>query len=140
MRAKLQVDQEAFGGDAERFAYIYARLEGTAQMMSSAFYAEGSKLGFSPDQFMDYMERRYGDPNAKVRALDRLRSLRQKDNESFASFFPKFENELANSGGGSWADIVRINYLEGTLNDTLRGYLIGIPISQRTTTSTQSSS
>ncbi|XP_044724102.1 reverse transcriptase (RNA-dependent DNA polymerase) domain-containing protein [Hirsutella rhossiliensis] len=52
----------------------------------------------APDLFLDYLNRRYGDPNAKARALDRLRSLKQKPDESFASFFPKFEKELADSG------------------------------------------
>ncbi|KAM4061442.1 hypothetical protein HRG_013141 [Hirsutella rhossiliensis] len=74
--------------------------------------------------FLDYLNRRYGDPNAKARALDRLRSLKQKPDESFASFFPKFEKELADSGGGEWADVVQINYLEGAINNRLKSSLV----------------
>ncbi|KAM4063677.1 hypothetical protein HRG_006807 [Hirsutella rhossiliensis] len=77
-----------------------------------------------PDLFLDYLNRRYGDPNAKARALDRLRSLKQKPDESFASFFPKFEKELADSGGGEWADVVQINYLEGAINNRLKSSLV----------------
>ncbi|KAH9226692.1 hypothetical protein K456DRAFT_58651 [Colletotrichum gloeosporioides 23] len=47
-----------------------------------------------------------------------------KENESFAIFLPKFEKELAEGGGGHWADAVRINYLKGALNSTLWDRLI----------------
>ncbi len=127
MRAKLILDRDAFASEGELFAYIYARLEGTAQNMSAAYFEQGGPDGTqSPEHFLDYLNRRYGDPNAKSRALDRLRSLRQRPDESFATFFPKFEKELADSGGGGWDDAVQINYLEGAVNYKLRDRLIGI--------------
>jgi hypothetical protein len=128
MRAKLSLDRCAFRSDKERFAYVYARLEGTAQNMAAAYFEQGSLNGSqSPDEFLDYLNRRYGDPNAKGRALDRLRTLRQRPNESFATFFLKFEKELADSGGGSWDNAVQINYLEGAINNKLGDYLISVP-------------
>ncbi|KAM4061479.1 reverse transcriptase (RNA-dependent DNA polymerase) [Hirsutella rhossiliensis] len=39
-------------------------------------------------------------------------------------FFPKFEKELADSGGGEWADVVQINYLEGAINNRLKSSLV----------------
>lgn len=128
MRAKLTLDRDAFSNEQELFAYVYARLEGTAQNMAAAYFEQGGSDGSqSADHFLDYLNRRYGDPNAKRRALDRLRTLRQRPDESFATFFPKFEKELADSGGGSWEDAVQINYLEGALNYKLRDRLIGVP-------------
>ncbi|KJZ68383.1 hypothetical protein HIM_12229 [Hirsutella minnesotensis 3608] len=127
MKAKLALDRKAFVSEAELFAYVYARLEGTAQNMAAAYYEQGGAEGArSPEQFLDYLNRRYGDPNAKARALDRLRSLKQKPDESFAAFFPKFEKELADSGGGGWEDAVQINYLEGALNNKLKDRLISV--------------
>ncbi|OAQ57219.1 retrotransposon gag protein domain-containing protein [Pochonia chlamydosporia 170] len=129
MRAKLIADRLTFRNEQEVFSYIYARLEGTAQNMSAAYFEQGGPDGSqSPDCFLDYLNRRYGDPNAKRRALDRLRALRQRPEESFATFFPKFEKELADSGGGSWEDAVQINYLEGALNYTLRDRLISVTV------------
>lgn len=128
MRAKLSLDRDAFSNEQELFAYVYARLEGTAQNMAAAYFEQGGSDGSqSADHFLDYLNRRYGDPNAKRRALDRLRTLRQRPDESFATFFPKFEKELADSGGGSWEDVVQINYLEGALNYELRDRLIAVP-------------
>jgi hypothetical protein len=43
--------------------------------------------------------------------------MKQRDNESFAVFFLRFEKELVDSGGSEWSDIICINYLEGALND-----------------------
>ncbi|CEJ95269.1 hypothetical protein VHEMI10758 [[Torrubiella] hemipterigena] len=127
MRAKLTLDYAVFINDQERFVYVYARLEGTAQNMAAAYFEQGViSQTQTADQFLDYLNRRYGDPNAKARAQDRLRSLRQKPDESFATFLPKFEKELADSGGGSWNNEVQINYLEGALNNRLRDKLISV--------------
>jgi hypothetical protein len=127
MKAKLALDRKAFSNEAELFAYVYARLEGTAQNMSAAYYEQGGADGArSPEHFLDYLNRRYGDPNAKSRALDRLRALKQRPDESFAAFFPKFEKELADSGGGAWDDAVQINYLEGALNNKLKDRLVSV--------------
>jgi hypothetical protein len=127
MKSKVEIDGEAFESDRAIFAYIYSRLEKTAQSMASAYYAQGgADHRYNPDQFLGYLEGCYGDPNAKAQALARLRVIRQKGHESFAAFLPKFEKELAESGGASWNDEVRINYLDGALNDTLRDALISV--------------
>ncbi|KAK2733776.1 pol-like protein [Colletotrichum kahawae] len=76
MNSKLQIDAEAIGGEESAFAYIYARLEGTAQATSSAF-ADGVARGdTSLARFMDYLERTYRDLNAEARALDKLYTIR----------------------------------------------------------------
>ncbi|KAM4060442.1 reverse transcriptase (RNA-dependent DNA polymerase) [Hirsutella rhossiliensis] len=114
MKAKLAVDRQAFDNKEALFAYVTWPLLITNRAVS---------MVLAPDLFLDYLNRRYGDPNAKARALDRLRSLKQKPDESFASFFPKFEKELADSGG-EWADVVQINYLEGAINNRLKSSLV----------------
>lgn len=96
--------------------------------MAAAYFEQGVTDGTqTAEQFLDYLNKRYGDPNATARALDRLRELRQKPSETFASFLPKFEKELADSGGASWNDAVQINYLNGALNDKLADRLISVP-------------
>lgn len=41
MRSKLRVDGTAIGSPADRFAYIYARLEETPQAMAAVFFFKG---------------------------------------------------------------------------------------------------
>ncbi|KAM4062023.1 reverse transcriptase (RNA-dependent DNA polymerase) [Hirsutella rhossiliensis] len=116
MKAKLAVDRQAFDNKEALFAY--------PRTWPLLITNRAVSMVLAPDLFLDYLNRRYGDPNAKARALDRLRSLKQKPDESFASFFPKFEKELADSGGGEWADVVQINYLEGAINNRLKSSLV----------------
>ncbi len=121
MKNKLRVDGKVIGDGTDQFAYIYARLGGAPQQMTIAYVEAGGKGGNSdPEQYLRYLEECYGDPNAKARALDKLRSLRQKDNESFATLIPRFEKELADSGGAAWPEEVKISYLEGALSQELR--------------------
>lgn len=96
--------------------------------MAAAYHEQGGADGArSPEHCLDYLNWRYGDPNAKSRAMERLRASKQKPNESFATFFPKFEKELADSGGGAWDDAVQINYLEGArLSSTFPAFTGGI--------------
>ncbi|KAK2753994.1 pol-like protein [Colletotrichum kahawae] len=76
MNSKLQIDAKAISGEESAFAYIYARLEGTAQATSSAFFADRVARGdTSLARFMDYLERTYRDLNAEARALDKLRTM-----------------------------------------------------------------
>ena len=128
MKHKLKVDGSVIGGHMEQFAYIYARLDDTPQGITSAFVEAGGRDGlFDPNGYLLYLHECYGDPNAQARAVDRLRTMRQRENESFAAFLPRFEKELADSGGGHWEPDVCINYLEGALNHKLRDRLISIP-------------
>ncbi|KAJ6436286.1 retrovirus polyprotein [Purpureocillium lavendulum] len=126
MESKLRVDGPALGGSADRFVYISARLDQTPQGMAAAFFEKGGADGsHDPGQFMEYLASCYGDPNIKQRALSRLETMRQGDRETFAAFLPKFERELADSGGASWEDSVRINALKRVINRELRSHLIG---------------
>lgn len=127
MRNKLAVDGHILGSAQNQFAYIYSRLDQKPQDMTVAFMEKGGPDGLhNPQKFLDYLANCYGDPNAQKRALMKLRSLKQGDNESFATFLPKFEKELADSGGGGWTDEVRINHLQGAINDTLQNHLISL--------------
>jgi hypothetical protein len=118
MRNKLMVDGGVIGGQREQFAYIYSRLEKTLQNMTVAFVERGSPDGhYNPDRFFNHLDTCYGNPNAQYKAIDRLRNIKQRDNENFAAFLPRFEKELADSSGSEWSDTICINYLEGALND-----------------------
>jgi Zinc knuckle len=127
MNNKLRVDGEAIGSRSDQFAYVFSRLEKTAQNMTIAFVEKGGSGGaYNPQEYLDYLDNCYGDPNTQGRALSRLRALQQKDEESFAAFLPKFEKELADSGGGSWNSVVQISYLQGALNEELKDRLVGV--------------
>ncbi len=131
MRNKITTDGSVIGSPPDQFNYIFSRLGGTAQMMAST-YAESTTSLKTTQDFLSYLESCYGDPNASAGAAIRLREIIQKDNESFATFLPKFEREMAYAGGAGWPDIVQINYLEAALNKKMAAQLI--PMTQLPTT------
>lgn len=133
MRNKLRVDGHLMGRQPDQFAYIFSRLERTPQNMTIAFMERGGSDGnHNPNQYLEYLESCYGDPNIQSRAIDRLQKLAQKNAESFSSFLPKFERELADGGGSEWTDQAKVSWLKGALNPTIKKTLVGIyPIPTR---------
>lgn len=126
MRSKLQIDGPAIGSPYDQFAYIYARLEEGPQAMAATFFQKGGYTGtHDPEQFLAYLSTCYGDPNLEQSALGRLERIYQKDKESFTNFLPRFERELADSGGAEWGEAVKINYLKRAINRELREGLVG---------------
>ncbi|KAJ6436495.1 retrovirus polyprotein [Purpureocillium lavendulum] len=118
-------DPLRFDGYRRKFRAWQLEMEGsfwlTPQAMAAAFYTRGGSMGQrDPTEFLGYLDRTYGDPNLAERALARLETIRQKDKESFASFLPKFERELADSGSVTWSDEVKINALRRSINPELR--------------------
>ncbi|KAK4247016.1 hypothetical protein C7999DRAFT_32596 [Corynascus novoguineensis] len=99
MQNKLRTDGTVFGCPKAQFAYIFSRLDHNPKALATSFAREGGQGGtFEPDAFLAYLSFCYGNPNNKRMALARLRYLKQGERESFATFFPKFEKELADSG------------------------------------------
>ena len=93
--------------------------------MVATFFEQGGSSGTSnPAEFVDYLDTIFLDPNLSSRAVDRLRTLRQGDKESFSTFLPRFEKELADSRLRDAGDAVAISYLEGALNSQMSTALI----------------
>jgi hypothetical protein len=74
--------------------------------------------------FLAYLGTIYNDPNKKSRALRTLASLRQKENEAFANFLPRFETALANAGGQEFSEAQRVTYLHLALNFEMQQHLV----------------
>jgi hypothetical protein len=127
MKNKLEADGQVIGDTKDQFNYIYACLASQPQRMVISFVESGgSHAAYDPQDFLNYLTIMFTDPNEKARALDRLRSLYQAPNESFATFIPKFEREILDAGGTNWTDEVCINYLDGALNNKLHQALLSI--------------
>lgn len=67
--------------------------------------------------------RLYDDPAQEAKALNNLKSMKQQERESFATFFPKFEKELANAGSSSIGDQIKIMFLRSALSTRFRNCL-----------------
>jgi hypothetical protein len=126
MESKLETDGLAIGSKRDQFAYIFARLTDVPQAMSAAYYDHSKRTSATdPLGFLSYLSSCYLDPNLSQKALGRLGSMTQGDKETFASFLPRFEKELADADGAGWTAAVKISYLKRALNREMRGELKG---------------
>ena len=125
MRRKLELDHHLYGGDPELFYLIYSCLDSKPQGVVAVYYAKGgSNCDSSPWDFLAYLDQCYADTNEQARAAATLRTLRQRDNQTFAAFLPRFEKILAQAGGATWPDSAKITFLDGALNEQLRKSLV----------------
>jgi hypothetical protein len=125
---KIALDAKAIGDLRAQFLYVFSRLEGIASKNVVTFVRQHRENG-DPRELIQYLEGIYGDPNATARAAQRLRDLRQGDNQPFTRFLPALENEFADSGAMSWPDDAKRSILLGCLNKSMRTMLVhrGIP-------------
>jgi hypothetical protein len=69
MRAKLQIDGDAIGGDEAKFYYVYSSLGAKVQSLMLAFVRRAQKdENWKFLAFFDYFERIYDDPNKVKKA------------------------------------------------------------------------
>ena len=95
--------------------------------MAVLFAKRASQIGqYNFNGLLNYLKEYYTDPDVSQRALERLRRIRQGNNEPFAAFLPRFERELMESDGAAWPDYFKILYLERALNAKIISYLITI--------------
>lgn len=125
MRSKISLDAYFYPDRRSVWYLINACLGTGPQQVVSTFYAAGGPGGsYDSAAFMEYLDRTYKDSNLQSRAANNLRTLRQGESQSLASFLPKFEQALADSGGAAWPDSAKITYLEGALNSRLQHSLV----------------
>ena len=93
--------------------------------MAVPFVEKAAQTGlYNANGLLNYLKEYYIDPDISQRALERLRRIRQRKNESFAAFLPRFERELIKSDGAVWPNYFKVSYLKGALNTKIINYLI----------------
>ena len=95
--------------------------------MAMSFAERAAQTGlYNTNGLLNYLKEYYTDPDVSQNALERLRRIRQGDNEPFAAFLPWFERELIKSDRAAWPDYFKISYLKRALNAKIVGYFITI--------------
>ena len=127
MSHKIEADRDTIGPLKTQFNYVYSRLGGAAQNIAIPFAKRASQIRqYNPNGLLNYLKECYTDPDANQRALERLRRIRQGNNEPFAAFLPRFERELIKNDKTAWPDYFKISYLKRALNAKIINYLITI--------------
>lgn len=128
MENKLAVDGEAIGAPQDQFAYVFSRLEKVAWKNAGTFVRVHREHG-TAEALLDYLEKMYGDPNARSRAARRLHQIRQGEEVSFQKFLPRIEREFADAGALDWPDEAKRQIMLDAINKTMIEGLMsrGIP-------------
>jgi len=75
----------------------------------------------------------YGERDRKPKAINNLHNLKQGEDEPFATFYPKFETEIANGNAENWPDDSKIAYLQNALNESMKAQLVSAPSAEIST-------
>jgi hypothetical protein len=127
MEGKIEEDALAIGSLKAQLRYIFMRLEGAAKTNITTFYE--MQLGQdspNPCQLLERLELLYGERNRKQKAIQNLHSIHQREDETFISFYPRFEKEIANANAEGWNNDAKISYLRNALSNKMRDCLIGL--------------
>jgi hypothetical protein len=126
MEGKIEEDAQAIGSLKAQLRYIYMRLDGAAKTNVTTYYEIQVKQdSANPFGLLDRLELLYGERNRKEKAIQNLYSIRQKDDETFISFYPRFEKEMANADAESWPEHAKISYLRNALSSRMKDRLVG---------------
>jgi hypothetical protein len=125
MENKLGEDAAAFGSKKSQFKYVYSRLTGKAKDNVTTFVEmETKKPEADPASILWRLDLLYGDRDRKQKAIQALYTIKQGDFESFSSFYPRLERELANADAEAWHDDSKSSYLRNALNDKMKQALV----------------
>ncbi|KAI1001877.1 hypothetical protein K3495_g6326 [Podosphaera aphanis] len=122
-KQKIKKDGDAIGTPGDQCDYIFARMEPDAQNLVAVYYERGLTAGLTAVDFLAHLDTIFTNPNATKRALLKLINTPQRDNESFALYFPRFERLLHEAG--IEGDINCISYLENNISFELTRALVG---------------
>jgi hypothetical protein len=127
MEGKIEEDAPAIGSLKAQLRYIFMRLEGAAKTNITTFYKMqlGQDLP-NPYQLIERLELLYRERNRKQKAIQNLHSIRQWEDETFITFYPRFEKEIANANAKGWDNDAKISYLCNALSNKMRDCLVGL--------------
>jgi hypothetical protein len=98
MEGKIEEDALAIGSLRAQLRYIFMRLEGAAKTNVTTFYEmQLSQESPDPCRLLERLDILYGERNRKQKAIQNLHSIRQREDETFISFYPRFKKEIANA-------------------------------------------
>jgi hypothetical protein len=98
IEGKIEEDAPAIGSLKAQLRYIFMRLKGAAKTNITTFYEMQLKEDSpNPSQLLERLELLYRERKRKQKAIQNLHSIRQREDETYIYFYPRFEKEIANA-------------------------------------------
>jgi len=118
IRAKLR-SSHLTGADA--FDYVWDRLE-QPQQASVLHIRQSAEISqtWDPEILFQFFIRLCHNPREHQEAVQRLTTIRQRDDESLIAYLARFERFIYEADALSWPDVTRVTALHRGLRSTLR--------------------
>ncbi|KAI0996647.1 hypothetical protein K3495_g11537 [Podosphaera aphanis] len=107
---------------------IDRELMGTDRVVWCLFNASGADQNWDYRSFIEHLKRTFGNKQEREDKIALLTSMKQKESQRFADFFPKFDEALAGAGGDRWTEDSKLVWLRRALSEALKDELIPIQL------------
>jgi hypothetical protein len=119
LRAKLEIDGEAIGGERERVWYGFGRLAGEAAGRIYPWIGYAQKEGkFTVKGLFEQMKIAFRDPRQRQKALGQLNRTKQ-GSQPLNEFLNEFNRLILEAEGWGWDDVIKKGYLKAALSSKL---------------------
>jgi hypothetical protein len=125
LRAKLEIDGEAIGGERERVWYGFGRLkgEGASRVFPWIEHAQRTN-NLTVTALFQQMDTAFRDPRTQEKALAKINKTKQGAT-SYGEFLTEFDRLLLEADGWGWPDNVKKGYLKAAISTTLLTAMVG---------------
>ncbi|KAI0995326.1 hypothetical protein K3495_g12856 [Podosphaera aphanis] len=124
----IEIDRDLMGSNRAVWYDINFSLPDVAKQKVSVFNGSGQKLNWDYQLFIDHLKRTFGNRQEREDKIELLSKMKQRENQRFSEFFPKFDEALAGAGGETWTEDSKVIWLRKALSDALTTQLIPVPI------------
>lgn len=125
LRAKLEIDGEAIGGEKEKVWYGFGRLkgEGASRVFPWIEHAQRTN-NLTVEALFHQMDIAFQDPRTQEKALATLNKTKQRTTP-FGEFLGQFDRLLLEADGWGWPDNIKKGYLKAAISTTLLTAMVG---------------
>jgi hypothetical protein len=126
LRAKLQVDGPAIGGEYEKVWYGFGRLSSEAAGRIYPWMSYAQQTGtFTIEGLFGQMNTAFSDPQRCQKALAQLNRTKQRS-QPLNEFLNEFNRLILEAKGWGWSDVIKKAYLKAALSTKLLTATVGI--------------
>lgn len=125
LRAKLEIDGEAIGGERERVWYGFGRLkgEGASRVFPWIEHAQRTN-NLTIAALFQQMDTAFRDPRTQEKALAKINKTKQGAT-SYGEFLTEFDRLLLEADGWGWPNNVKKGYLKAAISTSLLTAMVG---------------
>jgi hypothetical protein len=126
LRAKLEIDATAIGGEREKVWYGFGRLSGDAAGRIFPWMGYAQREGqLTVDGLFKQMGTAFRDPRHQQKALSQLNKIKQGA-RPFNEFLNEFNRLILEAEGWGWADVIKKGYLKAAIATALVRGTVGM--------------